>query len=172
MVGTYIGTYLSKNCIDTLCLTSGTSNEATAAYKFWGVLVVNVGLSVFWKDPGLAKLFGTTSVKMPWQVYASWIARDPIHTVGAAVMPDYCAEKYGWSKDKWRIAQLTFPLIVQLVTTPVHLLGLDYANNATSTMMDRMKVQLAFIFFPANTFTHLLFPCAAMQGTVVACRCN
>lgn len=107
-------------------------------FKFWFVTAVNGGLSVFWKDPGLARLFGKAATKMPPTVYAWWTVRDMIHMLGAAVAPDYCEQRFKWTKDQWRVAQVTFPLAVQLITTPVHLLGLDYYNEKESTLSQRL----------------------------------
>jgi hypothetical protein len=83
VAGTYVGTYVAKNGTDTLCLATKQSNEATAFYKFWLVFAANGGLSVFWKDPGLAKLFGKQGVVMTKASYAWWAARDCIHMLGA-----------------------------------------------------------------------------------------
>jgi hypothetical protein len=137
--GTYTGTYLAKNYIDTLCTQTQQSNEATALYKFWGVFAVNGGLSVFWKDPGLARLFGKPSVKLGMPTYACWTGRDCLHMLGAVVLPDYLEIRLGWTKDQWRASQVAFPLIVQLVTTPLHLMGLDYANEPASPFRNRFS---------------------------------
>lgn len=82
VVGTYIGTYSAKNSTDTFCKYTKQSAEASAVWKFWFVTAVNGGLSVFWKDPGLARLFGKSSAKMPTITYASWMTRDFIHILG------------------------------------------------------------------------------------------
>ncbi len=61
-------------------------------------------------------------------------------------MPDYLEKRLGWTKDQWRAAQVTFPLAVQLITTPVHLLGLDFYNEQNSTLGARMaRVRKAWI---------------------------
>lgn len=139
VVGTYAGTYISKNLADTVCKETEQTPEKEAFYKFWSVLAVNGGLSVFWKDPGLARLFGKSAgPAMPKTVYASWMLRDALHMVGATVLPDYCEQRFGWTKDQWRLAQLTFPLMTQLVTTPAHLLGLDLYNHPTSALSARL----------------------------------
>lgn len=133
VAGTYIGTYLSKNFTDSFCILTNQTAEQTAFIKFWFVFAVNGGLSVFWKDPGLAKIYGTKPpTNIPKQVYVAWACRDTLHMIGAAVLPDYCEEKFGWTKEQWRIAQLTFPLVTQCVTTPAHLFGLDYYNNIST----------------------------------------
>ena len=63
-----------------------------------------------------------------------------IDQIGAAVLPDYLEEKFRLTHRQWQFAQLTFPVFTQLVTTPCHLLGLDYFNhNTDSTMMERLS---------------------------------
>lgn len=44
--------------------------------------------------------------------------------------------------------QLTFPLLTQLVTTPCHLMGLDYYNHESSPFTDRMG-RVAKRWFPS-----------------------
>jgi hypothetical protein len=80
--GTYMGTYMAKNMIETICLETKQSDEATAFYKFWLVFGVNGSLSVFWKDPGLARLFGTVKKATPRMTLATWAARDGTHMLG------------------------------------------------------------------------------------------
>ena len=166
--GTYGGTYLAKNYVDTICKYKHQSPEQTAFYKFWIVFAVNGGLSVFWKDPGLARIVKENvaeqlsissavaakavapSMKM---TYLWWIGRDLTHMFGAAVLPDYCEDKFKWTHKQWQMAQLTFPVITQLFTTPLHLMGLDYFNHQQGTestanigMMDRLKrVRVSYI---------------------------
>eukprot|EP00485_Elphidium_margaritaceum_P024296 CAMPEP_0202712924 /NCGR_PEP_ID=MMETSP1385-20130828/47569_1 /ASSEMBLY_ACC=CAM_ASM_000861 /TAXON_ID=933848 /ORGANISM="Elphidium margaritaceum" /LENGTH=273 /DNA_ID=CAMNT_0049373117 /DNA_START=41 /DNA_END=862 /DNA_ORIENTATION=- len=147
--GTYSSTYLAKNYTDTVCKATHQTAEITALYKFWLVFAVNGGLSVFWKDPGLARIIrskyvenmaktsGPVSMRM---TYLCWMARDTVHIFGASVLPDYIEQKFHLSHKQWQLAQLTFPLMVQLLTTPMHLLGLDYYNHTSSdrTFMQRM----------------------------------
>lgn len=136
--GTYLGTYMSKNMLDTYCKKTHQTADHAAFLKFWGVFAVNGGLSVFWKDPGLAKLFGKSAAKMPPTVYATWALRDGVHMLGAAVAPDWCEQKFGWTKDQWRVAQVLFPMLVQIVTTPIHLMGLDLYNEPNSAIGERV----------------------------------
>lgn len=147
VVGTYAGTYLSKNVSDTMCVYTKQTPEKTAFYKFWLVFAFNGGLSVFWKDPGMARLFGTGSaVKMPPSVYGAWALRDGVHLVGACLAADYLEEKLGWTKAQWRNAQLAFPLMIQIVTTPLHLTGLDFFNHKKSSIGDRFaRVRKAWL---------------------------
>eukprot|EP01083_Nonionella_stella_P201927 738210_1 len=131
--GTYSSTYLAKNYTDTICKSTNQSCEKTAVYKFWIVFAVNGGLSVFWKDPGLARIIKQnvnskiqasiknsvqTAIKQPSQpamkmTHIWWIARDVLHMIGAAILPDYLEEKLKWNHKQWQMAQLTFPVFTQ-----------------------------------------------------------
>ena len=76
-IGRVVGFRLPANYTDSICLATKQTPETTAIYKFWFVFAVNGGLSVFWKDPGLAKIFGSgPPKKTPKSVYAAWCARD------------------------------------------------------------------------------------------------
>jgi len=153
VLGTYSGTYLAKNYTDTICKATHQDAEQTAFYKFWLVFAVNGGLSVFWKDPGLARIVrssATTTAKTTPPsalriTYLWWLSRDTAHILGASVLPDYLEEKFHLTHQQWQIAQLTCPLITQLFTTPLHLLGLDYFNYYKKdaqkgvSMVDRLR---------------------------------
>eukprot|EP00485_Elphidium_margaritaceum_P004244 CAMPEP_0202696050 /NCGR_PEP_ID=MMETSP1385-20130828/9428_1 /ASSEMBLY_ACC=CAM_ASM_000861 /TAXON_ID=933848 /ORGANISM="Elphidium margaritaceum" /LENGTH=266 /DNA_ID=CAMNT_0049352147 /DNA_START=38 /DNA_END=838 /DNA_ORIENTATION=+ len=140
ILGVYSGTYLAKNTVDSCCDHFKVSNETTAFIKFWSVLAVNAGLGVFWKDPNFAKIFGTkAATSVPVVSYAWWVMRDSFHMLGGVVAPDYLEKRYGWTKEQWRYAQVSFPLLVQLFTSPCHLMGLDYYNNTDSALKERLQ---------------------------------
>ena len=122
-------TYLAKNGTDSYCDFKQMSNEQTAFVKFWTVLAVNGSLCVFWRDPQFAKIFATKPPSaVPALSYMLWVGRDVIHTLGAVVAPDYCEKAFDLTQEQWRYCQLSFPLLVQTLTTPCHLMGLDYYN--------------------------------------------
>jgi len=139
VLGTYSGTYLAKDYTDTICKATHQDPEHTAFVAFWLVFAVNGGLSVFWKDPGLARIVkvsakSTSKATPPSALritYLWWLSRDTTHILGASVLPDYLEKKFHLTHQQWQIAQLTCPLITQLFTTPLHLLGLDYFNYYT-----------------------------------------
>lgn len=57
--------------------------------------------------------------------------------------------RFGLTKDQWRVAQLTCPMAVQLLTTPLHLMGLDLYNVPESTMRERLaRVRTGSVLFP------------------------
>jgi len=137
--GVYAATYMAKNATDSYCSYHKMSNETTSFIKFWTVLGVNGSLCVFWRDPQFAKIFGSKApTSVPALSYALWIGRDTIHTLGAVVAPDYVEKRYNLTPEQWRYCQLSFPLLVQSLTTPCHLMGLDYYNNPDSKVMARV----------------------------------
>jgi len=126
--------------VDSICTHYNKSNEETSFWKFWIVFAVNGGLSVFWRDPKFAKIFGTkVPSKVPTMSYVFWMSRDCVHIIGSAVIPDYMEKEYGLTKDQWRMAQLLCPLLIQTVTTPLNLFGLDYYNNSEDRFNARWK---------------------------------
>eukprot|EP01083_Nonionella_stella_P083240 230090_1 len=137
--GVISSTYLAKNGSDSYCAFHNMSNERTAFIKFWTVFAVNGSLCVFWRDPQFAKIFGTKAPsRVPVVSYFFWFSRDVFHALGAVVAPDYVEKKYSLTTEQWRYCQLSFPLLIQVATTPCHLIGLDFYNIKESTLMARM----------------------------------
>lgn len=69
--------------------------------------------------------------------------RDIIAMASAFTIPPilglYISEKTNIEKKNGlRIAQMISPLIVQLVATPLHLVGLDWYNNPLSSLAERL----------------------------------
>eukprot|EP01083_Nonionella_stella_P165741 552268_1 len=137
--GVFSMTYLAKNGTDSYCAFKHMSNERTSFIKFWTVFAVNGSLCVLWRDPQFAKIFGT---KIPSAVpaisYFCWVSRDVFHALGAVVAPDYVEKKYSLTHEQWRYCQMSFPLLIQVATTPCHLLGLDFYNIKESTLGARV----------------------------------
>lgn len=97
-------------------------------------IAVNGSLCVFWRDPQFAKIFGSKApTAVPAVSYALWASRDIVHTMGAVIAPDYVEKAYNLTPEQWRNCQLSFPLLIQTVTTPLHLMGLDFYNIKEST---------------------------------------
>eukprot|EP01084_Bolivina_argentea_P309857 536011_1 len=137
--GVYSMTYLAKNGTDSYCAFKNMSNEQTAFVKFWTVLAVNGSLCIFWRDPQFAKIFATKPPSaVPALSYALWALRDVVHTMGAVVAPDYVEKRYSLTPEQWGYCQLSFPLIIQTLTTPCHLIGLDFYNFKESTFGARI----------------------------------
>jgi len=168
--GTYSLSYVAKNYTDTVSYKYSFTPERTAFYKFWLVFAVNGGLSVFWKDPGLARIFRNTSKNSvakstPMAVYTSWIMRDSLHMIGAVVMPDYVEQKFGLTEQQWRYCQLSFPMFTQFITTPFHLMGLDYynyQNNSDINSQTRIRLLSRIKRVGSNYFASVITRCARM----------
>ncbi|KAK4448015.1 hypothetical protein QBC34DRAFT_495578 [Podospora aff. communis PSN243] len=139
----YGGTYLTANTLDTLSstvhnrpattVTSGTS-------KFAASSAANISLCIY-KDQVFARLFGPPGSGPPRPValptYLLFAARDCMtifasfnvpHSLGP-VLTAHLSEKVQRYASGATLAQFAAPAAVQLVSTPVHLLGLDIYNR-------------------------------------------
>lgn len=152
----YAVTYTVANSTETLA--TEFHQAAVGAITFISTTVVNVPLGV-WKDLRFAHMFGAGSVagktalktaaptlarvKVPKAAAATFVVRDAVTIYGcftlapwlAGAVPDeYLANPHA----KAALAQLTVPMLSQVVATPIHLLGLDLYNRQHGiTMGDR-----------------------------------
>lgn len=137
----YGGTFLTANALDTA--TSTLQNKpstlvTTGGTKFAASSIANISLCVF-KDQAFVRLFGTgpaRPVSLP--SYLLFTARDCMTIFASFNVPPILGpmldEKMGKEMQKTisglTVAQFVAPAAVQLVSTPIHLLGLDLYNNA------------------------------------------
>jgi hypothetical protein len=155
----YSSTYLTANAIDTVTSTLRDQSFATVtpgAAKFISTTAVNMSICVY-KDARFAKLFGPSSgassaspsvpaaaaaataaankaAKIPKISYGLFCLRDSVtifasFNVPALVapsIPDFIALTPGM---KAAMAQFACPALMQFVSTPMHLLGLDLYNR-------------------------------------------
>ncbi|ETV98847.1 hypothetical protein H310_08348 [Aphanomyces invadans] len=138
--GLYTATYLSANAIDTVCEATEHDNKLP---KFVGTTAVNMGLCIA-KDREFARMFGVIApAKFPLVSVALFAVRDSM-TVGASfVAPPVIAsfiESNGFANksNSNSLAQMLCPAIVQLVSTPLHLLSLDLYNRNVATTQSRV----------------------------------
>ncbi|KAK3938241.1 hypothetical protein QBC46DRAFT_390722 [Diplogelasinospora grovesii] len=138
----YGGTYLTANMLDTATstiqnrpashVTSGTAKFATSS-------AANIGLCIY-KDQVFVRLFGPPGavprpVGMP--SYLLFAARDCMTIFASFNVPPllgpYLSQRMGSEVQKYAsgqtVAQFAAPAAVQLISTPVHLLGLDMYNR-------------------------------------------
>jgi hypothetical protein len=149
----YSGTYLSANTLDTFkSTTNNRSAQSTTsgASKFVATSAANLSLGIY-KDSQFAKFFGTVSPRpVPPITYALFAARDSLTIFASFNLPPLLApslplsgtaEKYVSSASA---AQFIAPAAIQLISTPFHLLGLDFYNrNGGTTLAERFsKVKL------------------------------
>ena len=137
--GVYSGTYIVANSIEALCERS----ERSSFYpKFVGSSAANVTLSVL-KDKAFAKMFGTGEVKpMTMKSMGLFATRDSMTILASFSLPGLFSARLqkdfnmkAGSADNF--AQLVTPVSMQILSTPLHLLGLDIYNRANATSDER-----------------------------------
>jgi len=159
--GVYSGTYCAANCIDALC---ERSNQPAATPKFFGSAATNVTLSVL-KDKAFARLFGVGAARpLPLKSYGLFATRDSMTILASFTLPGIVGrnleEKFGLAHNTAdNLAQLVAPCMMQFVSSPLHLHGLDLYNREFASKTERidfikheyLKTSLARIarIFPA-----------------------
>jgi len=137
----YFSTYSSANLISTFCTSYNINPDFP---KFIGVSVVNLTMSIS-KDRAFARLFGTkTPEKVPMKSITIWCVRDCLTILCAFVIPpkmsSYMQRRFGMKKGKSdKISQIFCPVLLQVFSTPLHLLGLDIYNNRNSNLKNRIS---------------------------------
>lgn len=140
----YFGTYTTANIIDSAADRSpemyGPIPPATV--KLLGVSAVSTGLKAY-KDSRLTQMFGAVRrMSVPPPSYLLFTIRDVLTIYGCIVIPPILAQRLdnvpSTVKDQFslstlqtraRVSQLMLPLMVQFVSTPIHLLALDLYNR-------------------------------------------
>lgn len=136
----YGGTYLCANTLDTITstLTHRPANHVTADFnKFAASSTANIGLCLI-KDRKFAQLFGTgppRPVGMPTMTL--FALRDCMTIFASFNLPPVLGphlqkelDKRGWGLIGGQTgAQFLAPAAVQVLSTPMHLLGLDLYNR-------------------------------------------
>jgi hypothetical protein len=142
----YGGTYATANTLDTATSTLRAlpaSHVTSGTAKFAASSTANIGLCIY-KDQVFARLFGPAggvprAVALP--TYALFAARDCMTIFASFNVPPLLgpvlARRLGEEGQRWAsgqtLAQFAAPAAVQLVSTPVHLLGLDIYNRPGTT---------------------------------------
>ncbi|KAL5119186.1 hypothetical protein ACEQ8H_002894 [Pleosporales sp. CAS-2024a] len=137
----YFGTYFTANTIDTASstLTSTSPSSTTAGTpKFLATSSANLSLCLY-KDNKFTQLFGSTgpSRAVPLPTFALFTMRDCLTIFASFNLPPLLAPKVeahmSESVQKYMssasAAQFMTPAAVQLLSTPLHLLGLDLYNR-------------------------------------------
>ena len=139
----YSGTYLTANTLDTASSTlyNQPAETTTAGVpKFVATSGVNMSLGLV-KDSQFAKMFGPkTSVKrvIAPATYALFALRDSMTIFASFNVPPLLAPLLPLSEgvekniSRASAAQFLAPAAIQLVSTPLHLLGLDLYNRSAT----------------------------------------
>lgn len=145
----YSGTYLTANILDTYKSTvsdAPASKTSNGPAKFVATSAANLSLCLY-KDSQFTRLFGTVSSRpVPGVTYALFAVRDCMTVFASFNLPSIiapslplseAAEKY---MSRASAAQFLAPAGIQLLSTPLHLLGLDlYNRNGGTPFKDRLR---------------------------------
>ena len=145
----YGGTYLTANTLDTTKSTlnnNSASSTTSGIHKFAATSTANITLSLY-KDSQFTKMFGTVAARpIPPISYALFAARDSLTIFASFNLPPIIAPSLPLSEAAERyvsrasVAQFLAPAGIQLVSTPLHLLGLDnYNRNGGTPFLDRLR---------------------------------
>lgn len=140
VLAVYHATYVTSNLADHYVI----PGLDPAISKLASVFLVNTTFSLL-KDKALAQRLGKGEArKFPPSALGLFFTRDIIAMASAFTIPPilgkYIEKKWGYSETtSLRIAQLTSPVVVQFVATPIHLLGLDLYNRTGISMAERLK---------------------------------
>lgn len=149
----YGGTYLTANTLDTVTSTIHSKPASTVTSgtpKFVASSTANIGLCLF-KDQTFARLFGPSGPPrpVPFPSYILFTARDCLTIFASFNIPPMLgpvitknlSEELQKSISGQTISQFLAPASVQLISTPMHLLGLDLYNRGKGvTWADRWSI--------------------------------
>jgi len=140
----YGGTYLTANTLDTVSSTiknKPSTYVTSGATKFAASSTANIGLCVI-KDSAFAKLFGPKGPPRPVPLpsLALFTLRDCLTIFASFNVPPLLgpviSRNMGKELEKslsgQTIAQFVAPAAVQILSTPMHLLGLDLYNRGSN----------------------------------------
>lgn len=129
--GVYSGTYIAANTIESICERTA---HPGALPKFIGSSITNTTLSML-KDKAFARMFGVGDPKpFPGISYAMFATRDSLTILASFTLPKTFGKAIHerlslGEQTSNNIAQITTPCMVQFVSTPLHVYGLDRYNR-------------------------------------------
>jgi len=143
--GVFSGTYAVANNVEALC----GRNQIDPLYpKFVCSATTNVTLSVA-KDYAFARMFGKGPIKpMPSSSLGLFATRDSMTILASFTLPPIIARELVnnmafTSKNADITAQLLAPVSMQILSTPLHIFGLDLYNRSSSDV--KFSERLMFI---------------------------
>ncbi|KAL8656436.1 MAG: hypothetical protein Q9210_000229, partial [Variospora velana] len=143
----YFSTYLTANSIDTISSTTTStlaSHTKPSLSKFFATSTVNMSLGLY-KDSQFAQMFGTSLVKrsIPTASYALFALRDSMTVFASFNVPPVLAPMLSEEVEKVMgrasLAQIVAPAAVQILSTPLHLWGLDLYNRPGASFGERLR---------------------------------
>lgn len=174
----YTGTYLSANAIDTASSTIKPSPASATTHgtsKFAATSLTNLSLCL-WKDTHFTRLFSPVAARpLPSPTYILFTLRDSLTIFASFNVPPILAPKLpmevlpAFMKNvrSESVAQFLAPAAVQVLSTPLHLLGLDFYNrNGTTTMIERWQVVRRAWFISCVARLGRIIPAFGVGGVV------
>ncbi|KAJ3176549.1 WD repeat-containing protein 19 [Irineochytrium annulatum] len=167
--GVYSGTYIAANQIETFM---HHFHQDPFWPKFVGSTLANVGLSVL-KDMYFTRAFAAAGPpkSVPMRSMGLYTIRDSMTVFGGFSMPQMISERlvkdYKFEGKRAELAsQLITPCAVQLVSTPLHLLGMDLYNKPAASLAQRF--QFIAREYVATTLARMgrIFPAYGIGGVV------
>lgn len=137
----YSGTYIVANCTESIWSHFGKSYTFP---KFVTSSAANISLSLA-KDRYFTRAFGKGDIRpVPMRSLICYGGRDSATILASFVLPSHLATVFvkqtGLSESAASVlAQLTTPCAIQLLSTPLHLYGMDYYNNSANTIHQRYQ---------------------------------
>jgi len=149
----YTGTYLTANVTDTMSSTvqgKPASSTTSGLSKFAATSTANITLCVY-KDSCFTQMFGKPGASprpVPTPSYILFTARDCLTIFASFNLPPMIAPSLPMQKlpemlqkniSSASAAQFLTPAAVQIVSTPLHLLGLDLYNRSRVSWASRWQ---------------------------------
>jgi len=136
MFAIYFGTFGVANACETLFSTWQERNDMA---KLCAVTGVNIGTTLV-KEGVFARAFGNNAAAaVPMRSFAIWSSRDVLSMYCAFILPPIIApviQEYSQGQlsreSSLFAAQLATPVLSQVVTTPLHLVGLNCYNHPSA----------------------------------------
>lgn len=151
----YSSTYISSNLADHMHI----KGIDDSLLKLIVTFAVNTSASLI-KDKALTQRFGSSEKRnFPMASFGLFFLRDVIAMASAFTIPAILG-KYIHNnssideKNSLRIAQLSSPLFVQFIATPLHLIGIDMYINQNLNLSERMS-QLKKVYW-SSLFLRML----------------
>lgn len=144
--GVYLATYTTANTVDTLCRhnsipqVNGGNPVDPMIPKLAASSLVNISMTL-WKDQLLTRWFGIGPVRpLPLVSYLLFSTRDAMTMTASFTLPPLMtaalttetSDEAAAKKQKLILdlsTQLALPCAIQIISTPLHLLGLDFYNR-------------------------------------------
>lgn len=139
--GVYSGTYIVANNIEAIC---ERSNQSSFYPKFVGSSAANITLSIL-KDRAFARMFGKGDPRpMPTSSMALFGVRDSMTILASFSLPGIISQRMQDNMGSTKqfadtAAQLITPVSMQILSTPLHLFGLDLYNRSGVSSSDRVS---------------------------------